>query len=65
MNTTIARISITAEPNGRAVWLQRNGGELKLIGCQLTEKEAYQVAKEMAMELGVTSGFSSFINEES
>lgn len=63
--TTIATISITAEPNGRAVWLQRNGGTLKLIGCRLTEKEAFQVAKEMAIELGATTGFSNFINEES
>jgi len=65
METTIARISITAEPNGRAVWLQRNGGELKLIGCQLTEKEAYQIAREMAVELGVTGGFYHFNGEES
>ncbi len=57
--TLIASISITAEPNGRAVWLTKDG-KTTIHGCRLSQKEAMLVARDLAASLGATSGLYHF-----
>lgn len=59
----LGSISITAEPNGFAVWLEKEG-DIALRGCRLMWKEALGMAREIAISMGAESGLSVFSDGE-